>query len=133
MYNRAASWIIGIEVLGCLMIILIIWADELLDIPHKLFNASASLPRISEALLESGLVLLLGTIVVIVTILMVMSKRIRELESFIRVCAWCKKLKIGDSWITLEQYLEEYQGTRSSHGICREFCHQFKSGQGQKK
>ncbi len=115
------------------MIIGIIWADELLDIPHKLFNAPASTPRISEALLESGLVLLLGTIVVSVTILMLMTKRIKELESFINVCAWCKKLKVGDSWITFEQYMEEYQGTRSSHGICQECYHQFKSRQGQGK
>ena len=108
MHNRAASWIIGIEVVGCLIIIGIVFADEFLDIPHRLFNALTSAPRISEALLESGLVLLLGTIVVIVTILMLMSKRIRELESFIHVCAWCKKLKIDGSWITFEQYLEEF-------------------------
>ncbi len=113
--RNAIKWIIGLEVGVFAMVILIVWANEIFDLPYKLFSSPPAPTRLSEALLISSLILFLGIATVIITSLLA---RIKKLESFIYICSWCKKLKVDDSWIAFEEYLEKYRGTRSSHGIC---------------
>ena len=36
------------------------------------------------------------------------------------VCAWTKRIKVGDRWLSLEQYLLEVHCITVSHGICPE-------------
>jgi len=49
-----------LETLAFLLVALIIWLDELLDLPHLLFHAPATPLRLAECGLESALTLLLG-------------------------------------------------------------------------
>jgi len=51
--------------------------------------------------------------------------KIKILESFLSICANCKKIRIkntdnalDDSWQQIESYLKEHTGTDFSHGIC---------------
>ncbi len=127
MGKKAASLIISLEVIGFIGVIIIIWSDELFDLPHKLFNTPSAQPNLAEGLLESGLVLILGVMIISITLLML--QRIRDLQSFIYVCAWCKKLKIDAEWISFEKFLDDYHGTQSSHGICPDCYRQYKRGQ----
>ena len=47
--------------------------------------------------------------------------KIRELEgSFQTVCSWTKKIKDGDEWITLEEYLRRHLKIEVTHGISPE-------------
>ena len=47
-----------------------------------------------------------------------MLSRIDELESFLSLCANCRKLRDGDKWISFEEYMREKEGKEISHGIC---------------
>ncbi len=47
-----------------------------------------------------------------------MLDRIDELESFLSLCANCRKLRDGKNWITLEHYMKHKEGKEVSHGIC---------------
>jgi GAF domain-containing protein len=38
---------------------------------------------------------------------------------YLTVCAWCRRAReLDGQWTTLEQHLERWDGTRSTHGIC---------------
>lgn len=41
----------------------------------------------------------------------------RQLESLLRVCAWCRQIRDGQEWISLERFMER-SGTPLTHGIC---------------
>jgi hypothetical protein len=46
--------------------------------------------------------------------------RLSYLESFLHVCAWCRKIEYNDRWLSLEAHFEQKTGGTVSHGICPE-------------
>jgi hypothetical protein len=46
--------------------------------------------------------------------------RLSYLESFLHVCAWCRKIEYNDRWLSLEAHFMHKTGGRVSHGICPE-------------
>lgn len=47
-----------------------------------------------------------------------MLDRIDELESFLSLCANCRKVRDGEDWVSLEAYMKNREGKTVSHGIC---------------
>jgi hypothetical protein len=47
-----------------------------------------------------------------------MLDRIDELESFLSLCANCRKVRDAGEWVTLETYMKNREGKTVSHGIC---------------
>lgn len=47
-------------------------------------------------------------------------KRLHHLEGFLRVCAWCRKIGRGTTWVTLEAFAHNDLHVEASHGICPE-------------
>ena len=45
-------------------------------------------------------------------------KRLRQLEEFLLVCSWCRKVGHESEWLTLEEYFGSHLNTATSHGIC---------------
>lgn len=39
-------------------------------------------------------------------------------ERFLTICAWSKRIKMGDRWISIEQFLAHHLNVKLSHGIC---------------
>jgi hypothetical protein len=97
--------------------ILLIWIDELLDLPRFLLGAEATPANFREALLESLLVLLLGTAVMILTHRLF--TRVRILEGILPICASCKRIRTaGDTWKPIEDFLRASSEAEFSHSIC---------------
>jgi PAS domain S-box-containing protein len=44
---------------------------------------------------------------------------------FITLCAWTKRVKSGEEWIPVDEYLKRAYGLRVSHGICPEALSQM--------
>jgi sigma-B regulation protein RsbU (phosphoserine phosphatase) len=45
--------------------------------------------------------------------------QVRQLESFLPICSYCKKVREDEKyWKEIEQYMNERDGTRFSHGVC---------------
>ena len=42
----------------------------------------------------------------------------KQLEAIISVCCYCKNVREGDGWVSMESYVAAHTGSRSSHGIC---------------
>lgn len=76
-------------------------------------GAAASRAQETELILLSLLVLD-GAVLFIVLALLV---KLRRLEKYVTVCAWSKMVRLGEEWLTIEQYLQRYHGMSVSHGI----------------
>jgi hypothetical protein len=105
-----------LEAAGFALIIAIIWLDELLDLPRLLFGAAPTPVRVGEGLLESVLTVLVGAIVVGITSRAF--RRIHYLESLIVLCAWCRRVRANDEWLSVEEFLERQHNAHTTHGIC---------------
>lgn len=52
-----------------------------------------------------------------------LAAQVRQLESFIPICSYCKKIRDDKKyWQSIEAYFSEQQGAQFSHGVCPE-CH----------
>ena len=107
---------VALETAGFLLIIALIWLDELLDLPRLFFGAAPTPIRLGEGLLESAMTLLVGILVVSITVRTF--RRIEYLESLVVMCAWCRRVRSGDEWLTVERFLERQHNAHTSHGIC---------------
>jgi len=99
-----------------LLIVAIIWMDEIFDLPHLLFGAAPTPLRLGEGGLESTLTVAVG--IVIVSITYRAFRRIEYLESLVVMCAWCRRVRAQEEWLTVEAFLERQHNARTTHGIC---------------
>jgi hypothetical protein len=114
--RRYEKAILAIELIGFIAVLAIIWFDEFVDIPFLYFGAAKTPPRPEEYWFETLTVLILGIAVFAATIAVL--RRVRYLERFIRVCAWCRKVMVEDTWVPFEEYLKLQHDVISSHGMC---------------
>jgi len=105
-----------LEGAGFLLIVAIIWMDEIFDLPHLLFGAASTPLRLGEGWLESVLTVAVGSAIVSITYRAF--RRIEYLESLVVMCAWCRRVRAQDEWLTVEAFLERQHNARTTHGIC---------------
>ncbi len=110
------AWVLFLETLGFLMAAAVIGTDEFLDAPHYLFGSPPSPPRLPEFWFEAGVILALGVLIIATT--QWLFHRIRRLESFVVICSWCNKVRVGDEWIPVGTYLNQHHDKTTSHGLC---------------
>ena len=108
--------IIGIEIIGFLIVILISWLDELLDLPHIFFGVSPSPINYFESLFESTFISAFAIIIIFLTHITL--KRLSFFEGFFPVCSFCKKIRSDDQWIPIEQYVSSHSEAEFSHSLC---------------
>lgn len=96
--------------------IIILWADEFFDLPHRLFGTMATPFNYPEALFESCVIAFLGLVVLSITHYLL--RKIKYLEGFLPVCNLCGKINFGGRWISAHEYLEKHSDAMISHGIC---------------
>jgi hypothetical protein len=108
------------EALAFALVIAVIWADELFDLPFHLFGTRGTV-RWQEAIWESGLVFLLGVLTICLTYRDL--RRIRYLEGFLPVCSYCKRIRAGERWIPIEEYISDHSAAYFSHGLCPDCLH----------
>ena len=53
---------------------------------------------------------------------------IADLEGVLPICAHCKRIRDGEVWVRVENYLEERSGAQFSHGICPECADRYFPG-----
>lgn len=116
--EKVVKRIIVIEIIGFLSVILILWLDELLDLPHWLFGALATPINYFESIFESIVILLLALITIFLTHSIL--KRLRLLEGLLPVCSFCKSIRHKDQWTPIEQYINQHSAVDFSHSICPE-------------
>ena len=115
-HRRIFRWLILVEIIGFIVVAAFLWVDELLDLPHRIFNTPPTPINFSESLIESCLVIVLGAVMVLITALFL--RRIRYLEGFHIVCASCRRVLVNDDWMQLEAWVSNKTDAHFSHGLC---------------
>jgi hypothetical protein len=54
------------------------------------------------------------------------TEKIRNLQNGLQVvCAWTKRIKVGEQWMTPDEFLRTQLQLRLMHGVSPEACHKF--------
>lgn len=110
--------LVALEVALLVVVVAALAVDEFVGVPFLLHGLTVEQYRVAEFGFEAVLVLLIGLVSVLVTL--ILQRRLRSAESFLRVCGWCKRVSSGGTWIPFEEYLDAKYHESSSHGICED-------------
>jgi hypothetical protein len=110
--------------LGFLAIIVLCFLDDLLKLPSLIFSGHPFVILYRRPILEMLLILAVWFLVAGSTRRLL--KRVKQLEDFMRVCAWCRKIDYKGEWMRLEEFMEQGFDTPTTHGICPECLRQQK-------
>jgi len=112
-----AKRVILYERIAFASIILLIWLDEVIDIPGLFLGAEKTPVNWRESLFESVGILILGLIIIRFTTNVI--NRMKYLEGMLPVCASCKKIRDeNNNWHQIESYIRDRSDVEFSHGIC---------------
>lgn len=110
------------EWLGFGAIVAMLWLDEWLDLPHllfgKLLGVEATPANWAECFIETLLIVPMAAFVTMLTGWLM--ARVKYLEGFIRVCGYCRRVRDGDRWITLEEFIRTHSEAEFTGSCCRE-------------
>ena len=102
---------------GFALILILLWIDELFDLPRYLPGGQATPVNMPESVLESTVIVIAGIIVVFITSRLVAT--IKHLEGLLPICASCKKIRDESGrWVPFEEYIHEHSDADFSHGVC---------------
>lgn len=113
---RTTRKILLLEAAGFVALLALLWADEVLDLPHRLLGAPATPMNVREGLLESVLVILLAGVVLLLTHRLL--ARVHHLEGLMHVCGSCGKVRDRDGWVGMEDYLRAHSEADLRHTWC---------------
>ena len=125
MKNSPPDKILLYQSAGFLIIIALSWIDECLDLHRLILGHNPYISDFRESTLEMLLILVVWLLVARVTRRFI--ARLRLLESFMKVCAWCRRIEYKGRWMPLEEFFEQGFDTPTSHGICRDCLDKTKS------
>ena len=123
--RKHPSRVLLYETLGFLAIIILSWLDELIGLPYLLFGGAPHHPDFRESAMETVAVLFIATPILLLSRRLV--SRLFYLETFLKICAWCKRVDAGDRWVPMDMYLAEGFGQKTTHGMCPDCYAKMKS------
>ena len=113
--NSTARYILLVEVVGIAFLAIFVWVMELFDIVGTFSGIPTNWADLEESAWESLMIIFTGTIVVLMTRKLL--SRLKHLEGLLHICSFCRKIRVGDEWITLEQYVQTNSEAVFSHGF----------------
>lgn len=116
--SRITRSLIIYQLIGFGILLFLIVGDEVFDFPHNVFGAAATPINWNEMRIEGGYVIALCAITMYFT--MRLLKRIKYLEGFLPICAHCKKIRVGEEWMPIEEFIRDRSAAEFSHGLCPE-------------
>ena len=119
--NSQLTRIVLYQNLGFLGILAICYLNDLLKLPAGVFSEHPFAFVFSRSMLDILLVLAVWFLVSSSTRRIL--DRIRYLEKFMRVCAWCRRINFKGEWMPLEEFMRQGFDTPTTHGICTECLH----------
>ena len=112
---QKARRILIFEACGFLAILVACWLDEWTGFHDWPLVRSAEI-NWKALWVETLIILAVGISALLIT--RELLARILYLEGFVRICAWCRKVKLRGEWIVLEEFLERGCDFNTTHGIC---------------
>ena len=125
MDNAVRPKILLYQSVGFLAIIGLSWLDESLGLSTLIFGEHSIIPEFHASILAMLFILAVWLLVTASTRRML--DRVKYLEAFLKVCAWCRRIDHKGRWMPLEDFMREGFDTPTSHGICEECLAQQKA------
>jgi hypothetical protein len=122
--NSQLARIVLYQNVGFLAVIILCFLDELLQLPSLIFSDQPFTFLCRRPTLEMLLFLAVWLLVSKSTRRLL--KQVRQLEDFLRVCSWCRRIDYKGEWMPLEEFMEQGFDTPTTHGICPECLRQKK-------
>ena len=107
---------LSVEAVGFGLLMVLLLADEIVDLPHLLLGAPRTPVRISELVIEVGATLVMGAAVIIAS--WRMNRQIAYMESLILICGACRRVSVDGRWVAVEEYMQRRRDRRTTHGVC---------------
>ena len=105
------------EIVSFFLIIILIWLDEIWDIPYWILGAPITPFNWRESLFESVFIIMIAAIIIKFT--KKTFDRMKHLEGMISICCSCKKIKDENgNWDIMEAYIHNKSDAEFTHGIC---------------
>ena len=108
-------WIAVWQLLAFVMLILLIWVNEIMDLTSLWFGTPPGNPDVFR-----GSVLTIGALIVAIVATghsYVQQKRI--IKGLLTVCSQCHKVRIDETmWERVDDYITAHSLARISHGLC---------------
>jgi hypothetical protein len=101
---------------GFLAIIVLCYLNELLKLPSLLFSDNPLAVMFHRSTVE--MVLILAVWLLVNSSTRRLLKYVQDLEEFMRVCAWCRRIDHKGEWMPLEKFMRQGFDTPTTHGIC---------------
>lgn len=114
------------QLIGYGILLFLITGDEVFDFPHTVFGGIATPINWAEVVIEGTYIIVLGAFTIFLTLNFL--KRIKFLEGFLPICSYCKKVRKGDEWTSLEKYMSDHSEALLSHSLCPE-CYEKYHGE----
>ena len=108
-------WVAFWQLLAFVMLILLVWVNEVLDLSSLWFDVRAEHPNFYK-----GFALTIGiTVIAIITVGHTYLQQKKIIRELIVVCSRCRKMRVNKKvWAYLDQYLQKHSLARISHGLC---------------
>ena len=106
------------SLIGFGIVMILFWFNELLDLPHLLLDAAPSPVNYKEAAVETLAVIAAASVFILIALKL--EKHIKYLEGLTVICSRCKKVRVQDQWIPIDQWLDGETSVVFSHGVCYE-------------
>ncbi len=110
------SKVIMYQNVGFLVIIALGFLDELMRLSSWVFGEQAFVWEFRRSTV--GMLLVLGVWFLVSASTRRILDRLRYLEKFMRVCAWCHYIDHKGRWMSMEEFLRQGFDTPTTHGIC---------------
>jgi hypothetical protein len=102
--------------IGFLVIIALGFLDELMRLSSWVFGEQTFVWEFRRSTV--GMLLVLGVWFLVSASTRRILDRLRYLEKFMRVCAWCHHIDHKGRWMSMEEFLRQGFDTPTTHGIC---------------
>ncbi|MDD5678093.1 MAG: hypothetical protein PHW60_08910 [Kiritimatiellae bacterium] len=103
------------QFLTFIMLILLVWFNEIRDMPALLFNTEPQEVNIFRGCVLTAAVLVAAIVAIGNTYL----QQKRVLNSMISVCSNCNKVRVNDNqWKQMEAYISDNSLLTFTHGLC---------------
>ncbi len=123
--GRQSSLVLLYEAVGFLAIVALSWLNELIGLPSVIFGGLPHQTDFRESAMETIVVLVVAAPILLLSRRLL--SRLFYLERFLKMCAWCKRVDTGESWVPIDTYLAAGYGQRTTHGICPDCYERVKS------
>jgi hypothetical protein len=122
--NSQLARIVVYQNVGFLAVIILCFLDELLQLPSLIFSGHPFVILYRRPTLE--MLLFLAVWLLVSNSTRRLLRQVRQLEDFLRVCSWCRRIDYKGEWMPLEEFMEQGFDTPTTHGICPECLRQKK-------